>query len=765
MRRLILLLFSAVLLHVPSFAREIKGIVLSARDSLAVSGAECRLLQGDSKFITGVTTGTDGFFRLNTDWREKATLTVSFPGYEKTTIHIDKGNDTLDVGTVYLDDATTLEEVTVTAGSIIHSKGRMILYPDASDVKASATTLSLFQKLLLPGLEANPINRSLSVDGGSPVILINGIPSSLDDFNSLQPKDIEKIEYSRSAPIRYADKGSSGYINITLKKRNDGGDVYLWGRSAVNTAFVDANLRVSYHQGPSQFALTYNPSWRNYHKVFDDISESYIGDDFRVDIESHDRNPFWYVMQGIQLRYNYSPSLKTLFSASFNARPYSTKRTTSGEATDSELGDYTIDNYSKSNEFTPSLDLFLRHDFNDIDFLEVQVVGTLSSDNYTRDNRYLSSAGLDDSYLVSAETRRRSLISEISYIHDFTPTLEFSTGYQNTISHSSNKYKTTDYEPVLTENNNYVYAGLGWSIKKVYLSLNTGLKLYWLNNDDNKRHFIRNLSRFYFSWSISQKWNISGSARYSSGIPSLSSLTDYAQQVSPYLINNGNSNLKSTEYYNLQLQTTYSYKKVAASLYATYNLSDNFVMTDVRYIGNGLFLSQSVNAKSSWDCSAGLNIRINNIAGFGANLRIGISRYETRVEDWKADLTSLSGDITLWWNKGPFTISYWRSFPGKYLSGYNVGKSENGDGLQFDYRPDKHWNIGASWTYMFNKKGTQYPSWNSSPVNPRTVDRYIKNNSNMVLLSVTYTADFGSIFRTARRNLNNSDKESSLLKM
>ena len=85
--------------------------------------------------------------------------------------------------------------------------------------------------------------------------------------------------------------------------------------------------------------------------------------------------------------------------------------------------------------------------------------------------------------------------------------------------------------------------------------------------------------------------------------------------------------------------------------------------------------------------------------------------------------------------------------------------------LGVEYQPDKHWNLGLSWMYMFDKKGTRYPGWNYSPVNPLTRDRYISENSNMIVLSVTYNADFGSIFRTARRSLNNSDSSSSLLKL
>lgn len=67
--------------------------------------------------------------------------------------------------------------------------------------------------------------------------------------------------------------------------------------------------------------------------------------------------------------------------------------------------------------------------------------------------------------------------------------------------------------------------------------------------------------------------------------------------------------------------------------------------------------------------------------------------------------------------------------------------------------------------YMFDKKGTRYPAWNYSAVNPSYRERYIKNNGNMIVLSATYSADFGSIFRSSRRSLNNSDNGTSLLKL
>lgn len=764
MTRITIVLLSLICSLLALNARTIQGTIQSANDSTAVIGASCRLL-ADGKLITGSTTDADGVFSLETDVKSALNLIISMAGYSEVNIIIDSGSDNLNVGTIYLDEGVTLNEVTVTANSVVNSKGRTIIYPSSADIRASATSISLLQKLPLAGLQANPINRSISVNGGTPVILINGVPSSMDDVNALQPKDIQKIEYSRFTPARYADSGKSGFINITLKKRNDGGQVYAWGRSAVNTAFVDANIRASYHQGPSQFTLQYNPSWRNYQDVYDNTTESYIGDDFRVDLEEHDRNPFNYHYHQLQLKYDLSPSAKTLFSATFNAMPMSNKSRTIARTIDSELGTYDNNNLTTSKDFTPSLDLFLRQDFNERNSLEVQVVGTLSSSDYRRDNNYIFSDFSEEAYVMNVDSRRRSLISEISYIHTFSEKTTLSAGFQNTVSRSTNTYLSSDYKPVLSENNSYAYVRLGQRVGKFYFAVATGAKLFWINNDLNKRNFIRNLSSAQVSWNINDSWSLQGSFRYSPSIPSLSALTDYPQQTTPYLISNGNPALKVADNFLYTIGADYTYKKFQASFQSAYSNSNNSVISDIIYMGEGLFLSQSVNAEYRRVFQNDLTLRISDVHGFGASLYMGLTSYRTAGANWSHKLTSIDGSVTLWWNKGPYTIAYWRKLPGKYLSGHYVGKDENGDALQFEWQPNKHWTVGASWMYMFDKKGTRYPGWDYSSVNPSYRERYIKNNGNMVVLSVSYSADFGSIFRTARRNLNNADNGSSLLKL
>ena len=762
--RVLLIFIITLVCSASASARTLVGLVYSDSTNTVVADAVCILYEGD-KELSRTATGEDGIFRLQTDSEAALAVEIDKPGFSGTVVVVEAGSKNQDLGYIALSEASTLDELEVKGTEVVHSKGRTIVYPSEADLKASSTTLSLLQKLPLAGLFADPINRSLTVRNGAPMILINGIPATMSDVNSLKPGDIAKIEYSYITPARYADKGKNGFLSITLKEREDGGQVYLWGRSAVNTAFLDANLQASYHQGPSQFTLQYSPSWRNYQDAYDYSSMQYIGDDFKVDIEQHDRNPFNYHMHGVSLKYDFAPSERTVFSARFSATPTSSSNRIMGTMSDNILGEYDMKSRNSSRDFTPSLDMFLRHDFNAKNSLEVQVVGTLSSSDYRRDNNYNLNSDDDLQYINDINNRRRSLISEVSYVHNFDQSTSLSGGVQNSVSHNTNEYLGQNFKPVLTDNNNYIYARFAKQINRVYLTAASGAKMLWSRNNNIRRHYIRNMSSANITWYPNQKWTFEGVFSYSPSLPSLSALTNHEVQVSPYLWSNGNPDLKTSENFFYSIAGIYQHRKFSVVLQAAYNNIKNGVFNDVVYMGGGKFMSQSVNADKYTGMQGSLMLRVSDIYGFGANASIDLTRYDSRVGNWDYHLTSLFGRLNLWWNKGPWTISYYRKFPGKTLFGYNVSKQENGDALQVEFRPDKHWTLSAGWWYMFDKKGTRYPSWSHSPVNPAVNDRYIKDNGNMVCLSAIYTADFGALFkRNTRRSLNNNDSNNSLLK-
>ena len=201
MLRSVIIMLAIIIAASGISAKTISGTVVSDNDSTAIESASCRIIDGE-QFIKGVLTDHNGAFTIETDMTGALTLEISGPGFNTTEIIIKPGDKDIMLGNVFLNKNVKLDEITVTAGSLTESKGRTIIYPSVADIKASSTSIKLFQKLPLAGLEANPVNRTLSVDGGTPMILINGVPSTIDDVNALQPKNIAKIEFSRVTPAR-----------------------------------------------------------------------------------------------------------------------------------------------------------------------------------------------------------------------------------------------------------------------------------------------------------------------------------------------------------------------------------------------------------------------------------------------------------------------------------------------------------------------------------------------------------------------------------
>lgn len=763
MRKFAFFLFLTITLCVAE-GRTVTGRVVAETDSCAVPGALCQIMDADTE-IASTTTDNDGRFAVTTDRGGKLLVRISMPGMATTDIMTGNGGGDIALGDIFITDAEQLGEIEVTAATLITSRGRSIVYPTRADVAASATSLDLLQKLPLAGLEINPINRSITVSGASPVILINGVPSTAAQVTELSPKDIARVEFSRFTPPRWASDGYRGVINITLKKREDGGQVFAWTRSAVTTAFVDASLSGSYHQGNSQFSLSYAPSWRNYQNVYDYTEERFIAPDFDVTLKSEDRNPFSYFTNNLRLKYDYSPSAATVFSATLGGNIDTDQHRLIGTNEDSRLGSYASNNTSRGNSLTPSLDLYFRRDFNDRNSLEAQVVGTLLSESYDRSNVYTFSDGTSSAFNTDIDSRRHSLISALSYQHRFGESTSLSAGFQNTLSRSRNIYKNTDYEPRLEDNNNYLYAALGQQIGNVYLNLSSGLKHYQIENDLNRRRFLRNISSIEASWTGVKNLSVEAEVRYSPSIPSLTALTDYPQQTTPYLIRNGNPNLKVAERLSSYASATYLFGKVTAAYEAGYSRTWNNIISDIRYLGDGRFLSQSINARHTSRLRQGLFIALQDFHGFGGQVYATVTRYNSVTDTWDYSLTSFEASIAMWYNFGRFSLQYWRKFPGKSVDGYYVYKNENADQLSLNYTVSDNLKLSAAWMYMFEPKGTRYPNWSYSAVNPSYTERNISNNANMVVLSLTYNANFGSIFRTSKRSLNNSDTDSSILKL
>jgi hypothetical protein len=171
--RVLLIFIITLVCSASASARTLVGLVYSDSTNTVVADAVCILYEGD-KELSRTATGEDGIFRLQTDSEAALAVEIDKPGFSGTVVVVEAGSKNQDLGYIALSEASTLDELEVKGTEVVHSKGRTIVYPSEADLKASSTTLSLLQKLPLAGLFADPINRSLTVRNGAPMILING---------------------------------------------------------------------------------------------------------------------------------------------------------------------------------------------------------------------------------------------------------------------------------------------------------------------------------------------------------------------------------------------------------------------------------------------------------------------------------------------------------------------------------------------------------------------------------------------------------------
>lgn len=201
------------------------------------------LVKGSS---TGTSTNETGTFSL-TAAASSATVIVSSVGFETREMTI--GNGMMNI--VLMPSQSKLDEVVVVgygvqratkiSGAVSTVKGADIekLKPvraeDALQGRASGVTVISNGS---PGAKPTVLVRGIpSYTGTDPVVVVDGSIQSLDDFNAINPADIESINVLKDAATTaiYGVKGGNGVILVTTKtgRKNQNTEITYNGNYAV----------------------------------------------------------------------------------------------------------------------------------------------------------------------------------------------------------------------------------------------------------------------------------------------------------------------------------------------------------------------------------------------------------------------------------------------------------------------------------------------------------------------------------------------------
>jgi TonB-linked SusC/RagA family outer membrane protein len=223
----------------------------------------------------GIVTGTDGRFDLNVP-DAMSTLSFSFIGFKTQEIALN-GKSVVNVSLV--SDLLSLEEVVVVGygtqkkatltGSIstvgteeLQNKG--VVTNALSAIQGTIAGVNITRSSGAPGRENFnfEIRGSSSINGSSPLIVVDGIPmSNADGLRSINPEDIESFTVLKDASAAiYGARAAGGVVLITMKRGRESQALNVTYKS--NVQFKKPGLMMKY-MNMQEWATTFKAGFAN----------------------------------------------------------------------------------------------------------------------------------------------------------------------------------------------------------------------------------------------------------------------------------------------------------------------------------------------------------------------------------------------------------------------------------------------------------------------------------------------------------------------
>ena len=641
--------------------------------------------------INGTVSGDDGAFALNSNTNDFY-LEISFMGYQKKTIRdFDKTKAIIDLKDIYLrqDDRVLNEVIVQGEKSTVEFKLDKRVFNVGKDISSSGMgALEVLNNV--PSVNVD-LEGSITLRGNSGVqMLIDGKPSVLADegsnaLGSITADMIESIEVITNPSAKYDAEGTSGIINIVLKKEEKKG---LNGSVSLNTGVPDNHsIGVSLNKRANKFNLftQFGAGYRTYPGNSKTINQD-LSNDTRLESigENYKHEQFYNITLGSDYYIN-NLNIVTL-SGSF---AYEFEDETS--ETDYMLyitGDELSSQWERDEETTAEnpkwqFDLQYKKQFENhkdhvlLASAQGNYFGKDKSSGYT--NTSINGADVDDDQKIETDFSQANYTFKVDYTNPVSETFNIEAGAAYTINDIGNDYainNLTDqgWEPDVNLSNNFelnqkvlgAYSTVSyeldkWGIKAGLRLENTDLyTLLKTGNEKNGQNYTNLFPSLHTSFKLTNK--LSFQAGYSHRIyrPRLWDLNPFSNLRNTYNIRTGNPDLlpQYADSYELTNILTFNKLSINTSLYYLYttdviervsNYEDGIIITSPKNIGTNAKTGISINGKhntAKW-------LTFNGDFNYGAYNRKGNyneESFDMSGQQWSGKLTSkikLPADIDI----------------------------------------------------------------------------------------------------------------------
>ncbi len=684
-------------------------------------------------------------------------------------------NDTLRMDTSMF----KLAEVTVEAQSVIQKVDKQILLPNREQRKASHDGMSLLQNLQIPRIVVNPVENSVKTLANQEVQLrINGIEASSSEVMAINPKDVIRIEYHDQPGLRY--NGAAAVINYIVKHRDTGGNLMLNASNGVTMpGWGEYHLAGKVNFGKSSFSLIthYSPRdiyWtrtnaETYNFSTGTIENREVGEPTRFKM-----NPV-----NIGLTYNWTNGEKNMLQIAlrdfmkFTPQSKTNRDSYLYQGTDS----FAIHDHESSKSISPSLDIYYEHNLPDDHHLYFDLVGTyINSSNDRRFEQLPLGETVADTTDVTSRVRgnKYSLIGEAIYEKQWE-NIALTVGVRHNQQWVENRYASAINEQMvndqmvnvsMTTAETYAFAEVQQRVKQFSYAVGIGAMHTYIEQAGQKQSnwIARPQLTLSYDFGKGVFWKYKG---YVSGYqPSLSAMSDVAQQIDKYQIRQGNPNLKPVMFVANEMQLSWQSKHVNLNLWANYSYDHKPIMDETfeqLIDGQSYAIRTYANHRGFHRLQVAPSVQVrllNNsliftVAPF-ANYYVSLGNSYTHKHFNPGVRASIMGMYKGWQFFGEVTTRY------NNLWGETLEYGEFYHHIGLGYNADK-WGFRAMLMNPFSVKGYSIETKDLSALAPNTQHAEMRDFRQMLILNFHCNLDFGTQRRDSGKRINNEDKENGIL--
>lgn len=762
----ILLFIELALVQVSVYAgNTISGRIIDEEEGSPLIGATTSILDVRGNFVTGITTDIEGRFTIKNVNNGNYVLQSQYLGYNDVLIEISNLDRDIDMGDIRLTVSTvSLDEVVVSGDRVIKKSDRQMILPTQEQKRVATNGINLLQQIPISRISVSPIDKTIKTTLGEEVQLrIDGVEATKEEVGAIRPEDVIRVEYHDNPGLRYG--GAAAVLDYITRKKEEGGNIAGdFTNGITHLGYGEYNLSAKYNWKKSAISAVASWQRRDLEWTRENYEEFTYPDYTIHNKELGEPTKVKFDYMNLALNYNRTNE-RSVFNValrnSYDDKPNSVTDRNSTLYQGDKI--YSISDKLQQRSYIPSLDIYYQLNLKNDQYLYFDVVGTYIGSSSHREYSMVEIGSEDNTPAIISQTEgdKYSIISEAIYEQPLGKG-KMTAGFKHTQAYMNNVYDGNISSKVsMNTADSYLFAEYNQQIERFSYTIGIGgmRTLHEQGDLSQEKYIFRptvTLSynapkNFYFRYNT-----------YMSGYsPSLSDLSNVAQEIDIYQIRRGNPNLHSVTFVSNSLTASWKCKYVNIELFGRYSFDHKPIMEETLY-ENNRFVRTIANQKGFHRLNLQSTIQI---FPWKEHIMIKLNPFFNRYISNGNKYTQthsnfgFQGNIAAMYKNWVVMSEISTSFHS--LWGETLSRGESLHSIAVGYNHEKFC-IQGMILNLFTKRYEQGVE-NHSELAPNKQLAYSTQLSHIVMLNLSFNFDFGKQNHSGGKRINNSDRDSSLL--